>query len=88
MIKPDVYLSIGKILSIVEQHFNISNLKMFRMRGSDAQQFYAEHQHKQFYSKLVEFMTSDFAVGMELVSPDAIKKWRELIGPTNSNNAR
>jgi nucleoside diphosphate kinase len=29
-------------------------------------------------------MTSDYAVGMELVAQDAVNKWRKLIGPTNS----
>ena len=33
-------------------------------------------------------MTSDYAVGMELVSQDAIKKWRTFIGPTNSLKAK
>jgi nucleoside diphosphate kinase len=33
-------------------------------------------------------MTSDFAVGMELISDDAIQKWRKLLGPTNSITAR
>ena len=58
------------------------------MRVPDAEKFYAEHQGKSFYPGLVEFMTSDFAVGMELVAPDAIKKWREVLGPTNSEVAR
>lgn len=33
-------------------------------------------------------MTSDFSVGMELLAPNAITKWRKFIGPTNSNKAR
>jgi hypothetical protein len=33
-------------------------------------------------------MTSDYAVGMELLAPDAIKKWRTFIGPTNSLKAK
>ena len=33
-------------------------------------------------------MSSDFIVGLELVSEDAIKKWRTLIGPTNCQVAR
>jgi hypothetical protein len=33
-------------------------------------------------------MTSDYAVGMELVAQDAIKKWRTFIGPTNSLKAK
>jgi nucleoside-diphosphate kinase len=50
--------------------------------------FYGEHKGKGFFQKLVNFMTSDFCVGMELVADDAIKKWRTLLGPTNSNTAR
>ena len=33
-------------------------------------------------------MTSDYAVGMELISPDAVGKWRKIIGPTNSIQAK
>ena len=33
-------------------------------------------------------MTSDVTVGMELVAADAVQKWRELIGPTNTEVAR
>ncbi len=29
-------------------------------------------------------MTSDFIVGLELVAADAVTKWRQVIGPTNS----
>lgn len=33
-------------------------------------------------------MTSDVCIGMELVRDDAINKWREVIGPTNSADAK
>lgn len=33
-------------------------------------------------------MTSDFAVGLETIAPDAINRWRKVIGPTNSEKAR
>ena len=33
-------------------------------------------------------MTSDFAVGLELVAPDAINRWRKALGPTNSETAK
>ena len=58
------------------------------MKEEDASLFYEQHQGKTFYPNLLKFMTSDYAVGMELVSPDAIKKWRKFIGPTNSIKAR
>jgi nucleoside diphosphate kinase len=33
-------------------------------------------------------MTSDVCIGMELVADNAVKKWREVIGPTNSTVAK
>lgn len=33
-------------------------------------------------------MTSDVCIGMELVREDAVAKWREVIGPTNSAKAK
>lgn len=58
------------------------------MTPQDAEIFYEEHKGKPFYNNLVQFMSSDFAVGMELIAPDAITRWRQLIGPTNSQKAR
>jgi nucleoside-diphosphate kinase len=45
-------------------------------------------QGKPFYDELTKFISSDFVVGMELVSDDCIKKWRQLLGPTNCQIAR
>ena len=54
MLKPDVYLNIGKIISMIEEsNFTISNLKMFKMRNQDAEQFYGEHEGKPFYPGLL-----------------------------------
>jgi len=61
---------------------------MVKLTKQDACQFYAEHQGKPFYENLTNYMSSDFIVALELVSDDAIKKWRELIGPTNSLTAK
>jgi nucleoside-diphosphate kinase len=33
-------------------------------------------------------MTSDVCIGMELVSDNAVKKWRDVIGPTNTAVAK
>ncbi len=89
MIKPDAYLNIGKIIDYIYQSgFNISKLKMTRLRYEDAAEFYKEHKGKQFYDNLVSFMTSDLIVGMEIVGKDAVTAWRKLIGPTNSEVAR
>jgi nucleoside-diphosphate kinase len=54
----------------------------------DAAEFYACHRDREFYSRLCSFMSSGRIVALELQAPDAIAKWRALIGPTNSNTAR
>jgi nucleoside-diphosphate kinase len=61
---------------------------MCRLSKPEAEHFYAVHRGKPFFSKLVDFMTSGRLVAMELVAPDAIQKWRDLIGPTDSAAAR
>ena len=38
--------------------------------------------------RLVEFMTSGPIVAIELVGPDAINRWRSMIGPTDSQRAK
>ncbi len=90
MIKPDSYLNIGKIIDMLYNQggFSISKLKMTRLSLENASEFYAEHRGKPFYENLVNFMSSDLSVGMELVKKDAIKEYRSFIGPTNSNTAR
>ena len=89
MIKPDAYLNIGKILTQINQAgFKINNIKMTRFDETTAELFYGEHKGKSFYQNLVEFVTSDVVVGMELVRENAIKAWRQLLGPTNTLKAR
>lgn len=89
MIKPDAYLNIGKILDqIYQAGFQVSRLKMSKFDVDTAGMFYGEHEGKHFYQNLVEFVTSDVAVGIELVAENAVKKWRGLLGPTNTITAR
>lgn len=88
MIKPDCYLHIGKIMDrMFQEGFQISKLKMFKFSLNQASDFYSEHKGKAFYEGLTEFMSSDLSVGMEIVSQDAIKQWRKLLGPTNVQSA-
>ena len=49
-----------------------------------AEEFYAEHQGKSFFPRLVEFMTSGPLYAMVLGKDDAVKAWRALMGPTNA----
>src|SRR6478736_1987019 len=90
IIKPDAVAAghAGKIIdAIVENGFRIAGLKMKRLSQSDAERFYAVHRERPFYGSLVKFMTEGPVVVMVLEAPDAITKWRDLMGATNPANA-
>eukprot|EP00873_Tetraselmis_striata_P014003 jgi/Tetstr1/434267/TSEL_023374.t1 len=89
MIKPDAYRHIGEIIEVaVKSGFRINKMKMCHLSKQEACEFYAAHEGKPFFDKLTDFMSSGRIVAMELMAPDAIAKWRALIGPTNSDTAR
>ncbi|KAK9810340.1 hypothetical protein WJX72_009041 [[Myrmecia] bisecta] len=89
MVKPDAVQHLGKVVEAISHAgFVISNMKMCKLSKTEAQQFYAVHQGKPFYERLTDFMSSGRVVAMEVVGEGAIKGWRELIGPTDSNRAR
>ncbi len=89
MVKPDAYLSLGKIIMAVEQSgFKITNLKMAKFTEPLAEEFYAEHRGKPFFRALISLMCEDLVVGLELVADNCVTKWRELLGSTDSNQAR
>jgi len=51
-------------------------------------EFYKEHVGKEFFPNLSQAMLSDVTIGLELVHDDAVKKWRDTLGPTNSATAK
>lgn len=59
-----------------------------QLTPSRAEAFYAEHKGKPFFPTLVSFMSSGPLVALALAREDAIKGWRALMGPTNSQAAR
>jgi len=78
----------GKIIdSIITGGFRIVGMKMRRLSEREAQAFYAVHKEKGFYTGLVKFMTEGPAFVMVLEAPDAIRKWRDLMGATNPEKA-
>ena len=86
MIKPDAYTNTGKIIDAIHQSgFMISKMKMTRFSPESAGQFYAEHRGKPFFNDLMTFVTSDVVTGIELVAENGVERWRQTIGPTNTN---
>jgi nucleoside-diphosphate kinase len=90
IIKPDAMAAghAGKIIdAILGGGFRIVGMKMKHLSEREAQAFYAVHKEKGFYSGLVKFMTEGPVVVMVLEAPDAIRKWRDLMGATNPEKA-
>ena len=53
----------------------------------EAEGFYAVHRERPFFASLTTFMSSGPAVVLALEAPDAIKKWRTLMGATDPAKA-
>ena len=78
----------GQILARFEEAgLQIVALKKIQLSEEMAKGFYAVHKERPFYGDLVKFMTSGPVVVSVLEGPDAIAKNRELMGPTNSEEA-
>jgi nucleoside-diphosphate kinase len=90
IIKPDAVgrQLTGAILQRIEQaEFQIRAMKRVHLSKKDAEGFYAVHRSRPFFGSLTEFMSSGPAVVLVLEAPDAIKKWRTLMGATDPAKA-
>jgi nucleoside-diphosphate kinase len=88
MIKPGYEPYWGKVVDrIIKEGLKVLQIKSLKFDGDLASRFYAEHVGKGFYANLAGYMTSGTVVGMELVGPNAVAKWRQIIGPTKKEVA-
>jgi nucleoside-diphosphate kinase len=90
IIKPDAVAAsqAGEILAAIEKAgFRVAGMKMKRLSQLEAEGFYAVHKERPFFPSLVKFMTEGPVVLMALEAPNAITKWRDLMGATNPANA-
>ncbi len=90
IIKPDAvkHKVAGQILTRIEETgLEIVAMKKMHLTEERARGFYAVHKERPFFDDLVGFMTSGPVVALVLEGEGAIKQWRDLMGPTNSNEA-
>lgn len=90
IIKPDAVAAgrMGSILTrIIDEGFQIRAIRMLKLEDRQAREFYAVHEGKKFYQRLVEFMTSGRVVVCALFRENAVEHLREVIGTTNSPDA-
>jgi nucleoside-diphosphate kinase len=90
IIKPDAVAAglVGKIVQRIEEGgFQIRAMRKLRLSQRDAEGFYAVHRQRPFFASLTRFMSSGPVVVLALEAPDAILKWRALMGATDPAKA-
>jgi len=90
IIKPDAVRArhAGRIIQRIEDEgFQIRAMRLVHLTKREAEGFYAVHRERPFFASLTEFMSSGPAIVMALAAPDAIKKWRTLMGATDPGKA-
>ncbi len=90
IIKPDAVQNsqTGKILARIEEEaFRILALAMRSLKREEAEKFYAAHKERPFFDSLLTFMISGPIVAGVLQAPEAVQKWRRLIGDTDPDKA-
>jgi nucleoside-diphosphate kinase len=90
IIKPDAVRArqAGKILQRIEEAgFQIRAMRLRHLTQKEAEGFYAVHRERPFFASLTKFMSSGPVVVLALAAPDAIRKWRTLMGATDPAKA-
>jgi nucleoside-diphosphate kinase len=90
IIKPDAVAAhyTGRILQRIEEAgFTIRAMRLVHLSQGEAEGFYAVHKERPFFASLTRFMSSGPCVVMALEAPDAIRKWRTLMGATDPAKA-
>jgi len=90
IIKPDAVERrlTGAILRRIEEaEFRVRGMRLVQMSKDDAEGFYAVHRDRPFFNSLTGFMSSGPAVVLVLEAPDAIARWRRLMGATDPADA-
>ena len=90
IVKPDAVAknAIGGVIDLVEKAgLKIIALRLVRLGEAQAKAFYAVHKERPFYGALVQFMTSGPCVVMAIEGENAIARYREVMGPTDSKKA-
>jgi nucleoside-diphosphate kinase len=90
IIKPDAVSagSMGKILARAEaEGFTVRAARLIHLSKAEAEGFYHVHAARPFFAGLTDFMSSAPCLVLCLEAPDAIKKWRDLMGATDPAKA-
>jgi nucleoside-diphosphate kinase len=90
IVKPDAVQRrvAGRIIQRIEDEgFQIRAMRRLHLSKEQAEGFYAVHRERPFFRALTDFMSGGPAIVMVLEAPEAIKKWRTLMGATDPAKA-
>ena len=90
IVKPDAVAkaAIGGVIDMVEAAgLRLLGVKMVKLSQAQAEAFYAVHKARPFFGDLVRFMTSGPCVVMAIEGDNAVVRYREVMGPTDSKKA-
>ncbi len=90
LIKPDAMERrlMGEIISIYEKKgLHITALKIIKPTSEIAKEHYIEHEKKQFFGNLINYITSGEVCALIIEGNDVISLLRKINGATNPMNA-
>ncbi len=90
IVKPDAVAAnaVGGVLGLIEKGgLKVIASKMIHMTKRQAEGFYAVHKERPFFGDLTDFMSEGPCVVSVLEGPNAIEKYREILGATNPEAA-
>src|SRR5712692_10371262 len=90
IIKPDAVERrlAGKIIQRIEDEgLRIRAMRLEHLSKAQDEGFYGVHRERPFFASLTAFMSSGPAIVLVLEAPDAIRKWRTLMGATDPAKA-
>ena len=90
MLKPNAVRKnvMGSMIQAFEESgLRVSAARLEHLTGERCQAFYAEHEGKFFFEKLVGFMSSGPTMLLALRGENAIARAREIMGDTNPEKA-
>jgi nucleoside-diphosphate kinase len=90
IVKPDAVEknAVGGVIDMIEKAgLRIVGLRLVKLSDAQARAFYAVHKDRPFFPDLVKFMTSGPAVVMAIEGENAVVRYREVMGPTDSKKA-
>lgn len=90
MVKPDGVQRglVGEVISRLEDRgLRITALKMMQLERGKAEKHYTEHEGKDFYQPLLDYITSGPVVAMAVEGKSSISLVRNMVGETDPQDA-